>query len=254
MTEHYPVLDGAESFYYEGNEIGILITHGFLGTPQSVRFLGESFAKLGYTVYAPRLKGHGTHYKDIENTTHEDWFAEAEKGYLFLKERCTSVFAAGQSMGGALTLWLANKYPEIAGIALMNAALRVPCYEYLKGKTNPRYLDEGAPDIKKEGVEEITYGKVPIRSIFELQNVMENTPDLLPSIKTPVIGFKSLEDHVVPAECTDFILDNIGSMEKKAVSLYNSYHVASMDHDKEEIVNIIHQYIRQNIASSLSFV
>lgn len=254
MNERYPVLEGAESFYYEGNEIGILITHGFLGTPQSVRFLGESFAKLGYTVFAPRLKGHGTHYKDMEKTSHEDWFAEAEKGYEFLKDRCTSVYAAGQSMGGALTLWLANKYPEIAGIVLINAALRVPCYEYLKGKTDPRYLDEGAPDIKKEDVEEITYGKVPVPSIFELQKIMERTPSLLPSIKTPVLGFKSIEDHVVPAECTDFILEKIGSAKKKAISLYNSYHVASMDHDKEKIVNITHEYIQQNQTGSLSFV
>lgn len=43
-------------------------------------------------------------------------------------------------MGGALTLWLANKYPEIAGIVLINAALRVPCYEYLKGKQIPGTL------------------------------------------------------------------------------------------------------------------
>lgn len=83
---------------------------------------------------------------------------------------------------------------------------------------------------------------------------MEKTPDILPSIKTPVIGFKSLEDHVVPAECTDFILEKIGSIDKKAVPLYNSYHVASMDHDKEEIINIIQQYIHENIACSLSLV
>lgn len=65
----YPVIDGAESFFIKGNSVGLLLLHGFLGTPQSVKDLGEQFAELGYTVYAPRLKGHGTHYKDVEKGT-----------------------------------------------------------------------------------------------------------------------------------------------------------------------------------------
>ncbi|EFV76267.1 hypothetical protein HMPREF1013_03495 [Bacillus sp. 2_A_57_CT2] len=226
----------------------------FLELPRVYGFWGSHLPSLAIPSLLQGLKATAHIIKIWKKTSHEDWFAEAEKGYQFLKDRCTSVYAAGQSMGGALTLWLANKYPEIAGVVLINAALRVPCYEYLKGKTNPRYLDEGAPDIKKEDVEEITYGKVPVPSIFELQKIMERTPDLLPSIKTPVLGFKSVEDHVVPAECTDFILEKIGSVKKKAISLYNSYHVASMDNDKEKIVNITHQYIQQNQAGSLSFV
>lgn len=245
MREFYPVMDGAESFYLEGNEVGLLLTHGFLGTPQSVRFLGEAFAKLGYSVFAPRLKGHGTHYKDMEKTTHKDWFAEMEKGYLFLKERCSAVYVVGQSMGGALALWLANKYPEIKGLVLINAALRVPSYDYLIGKTSPRYLAEGTPDIKCAGVEEVTYGKVSIRSVHELQEVMEKTPAILPAIKHPVLCFKSIEDHVVPAECTDYIAEHIGSDQKEVVPLYNSYHVASMDYDKEIIIEKTHKYIQK---------
>lgn len=247
MKEFYPVLDGAEPLYMEGNQIGILITHGFLGTPQSVRFLGEEFARLGYTVFAPRLKGHGTHFKDMEITSHHDWFAEMEKGYLFLKEKCSAVYVIGQSMGGTLSLQLANKYPEIEGLILINAALRVPGYDYLIGQTSPRYIPEGSPDIKVKGVKEITYDRVPIRSIHELQALMEKTPAILPNIKSPILCFKSIEDHVVPAECTDYIADHIGSEQKEIVPLYHSYHVASMDDDKEKIIEKTHQYIRKNI-------
>ncbi len=245
MREFYPVMDGAESFYLEGNEVGLLITHGFLGTPQSVRYLGEAFAKLGYSIFAPRLKGHGTHYKDMEKTTHQDWFAEMEKGYLFLKERCSTVYVIGQSMGGALALWLAKKYPEIKGLALINAALKVPSYDDLIGKTSPRYIPEGAPDIKRSGVEEITYGKVSIHSIHELQELMAKTPAILPDIQNPVLFFKSIEDHVVPAECTDYIANHIGSSQKEVVPLYNSYHVASMDYDQEKIIEKTHKYIQK---------
>ncbi|MFC4799604.1 alpha/beta hydrolase [Neobacillus sp. GCM10023253] len=247
MKEQYPVLAGAESFFIEGNDTGILISHGFMGTPQSVQYLGQEFSKLGYTVYAPRLTGHGTHYRDLENTTHHDWFSALETGYKFLKERCSTIFVIGQSMGGALALWLAKKYADIEGLVTINAALSLPDYEYLVGKSKPRFLPEGSPDIRLQGVHEITYNKVPLQSIHELQALMKKTPDIIPTVKQPILCFKSLEDHVVPHECTDYIFNHIGSAQKDVVTLYHSYHVASMDYDKDAIIKNSQTYIEKII-------
>ncbi len=108
--ERFQVIKRAESFYFKGNEMGILISYEFMGTPQSVRFLGESLARYGYTVLGIRLKGHGTHYRDLEKCTHEDWFESLERGFEELKQRCTSIFVIGQSMGGTLILKLAHKF------------------------------------------------------------------------------------------------------------------------------------------------
>ena len=99
MEERFPVVKGAESLYFKGSEIGILISHGFIGSPQSVRFLGESLAQYGYSVLGPRLKGHGTHYNDLEKCSQEEWFESLERGYEVLKQQCTSIFVMGQSMG-----------------------------------------------------------------------------------------------------------------------------------------------------------
>ncbi|PKG23314.1 alpha/beta hydrolase [Niallia nealsonii] len=246
MGERYPVMEGAESFFWQGNDIGVLISHGFMGTPQNVRYLGGEFAELGYTVYTPRLKGHGTHFKDMEKHNHKDWFADVENAYHFLKMRCSAIYVIGQSMGGTLALWLANKYKDIPGLVLINAALSVPSYDYLVGKTSPKYVLGTAPDIKLEGVQEITYNQVSIHSIHELQKLMEKTYAIIPNVKSPILCFKSAEDHVVPPENTDYIIKNAGSFQKEAVTLTNSFHVASMDHDKEEIIEKTHEYIRKN--------
>jgi carboxylesterase len=248
MHERFPVISGAESLYIEGNETGILISHGFLGTPQSVRFLGERLANYGYTVSAPRLKGHGTSYQDIEKCTEEDWFASLEKAYLDLKKRCKTIFVMGQSMGGALTLWLASKYREIDGIILINTALSLPSYEYLRNAASPRYLEEGEPDIKAGNVFEITYEKVPLKAIHQLQNIMDKTPAVLPQVDCPVLAIKSAVDNVVPPKNTDYIMGNIKSTTKKMIVLQNSYHVASMDNDKELIAEETHMFMQQRIS------
>ena len=244
MNERFQVLEGAEPFYFKGGDIGVLISHGFMGTPQSMRFLGEEFARYGYTVLGPRLKGHGTHYRDLENCTHEDWFESLENGYHELKKHCTSIFVIGQSMGGTLTLKLAHKYSDINGIILINPALSVPIYDSLKGVNEPRFMVEGKPDIRMKDVHEITYDYVPLTAIHELQNVMETIPAILPSIESPVLGVHSAIDHVVPPESTDYIIEKIGSDQKEKIVLQNSYHVASLDHDQEKIVKSTHRFIQ----------
>jgi carboxylesterase len=60
MTREFEVLSGAEPYTAEGGRTGILVSHGFTGTVQSMRPLGEAFAQEGYTVALPRLEGHRT--------------------------------------------------------------------------------------------------------------------------------------------------------------------------------------------------
>ncbi|WP_066059840.1 alpha/beta hydrolase [Robertmurraya korlensis] len=251
MAEAYPVIEGAEEFFFKGSEVGVLISHGFLGTPQSVRYIGEEFASLGYSVLCPRLQGHGTHYEDLEACSYQDWFSSLEKAYLQLKQHCSHIFVIGQSMGGTLSLRLAHRYKEIKGLVLINAALQVPAYEYLKDQVEPRFLDESDPDIHEEGVHEITYSKVPLKAVHELQNVMKGTLSILPEIESPVLGIRSSVDHVVPPANTDYILQTVQSTTKERLVLENSFHVASMDYDKDQIVKSGHLFIQQIVAKEL---
>jgi len=247
MYREGSIIEDAEAQYRQGNDIGILILHGFMGTPQSVQFLSDKFASFGYTVLTPRIAGHGTNPYDLERFTYQDWFDSAEAGYQKLKENCHHIFVIGQSMGGALALWLANKHNNIDGMMLINPALRIPAYERLRNQTKPRFLEEGAPDIKANNVHEITYSSVPLHAIHELQKLMDQTPSILHTISTPVLGMVSVEDHLVPAVCTDRILAGIQSNKKEKLHLNNSYHVASMDNDKAKIVRASHQFVQQQL-------
>jgi carboxylesterase len=236
MIEQYPVLPGAGSFFFKGNETGILISHGFVGTPQSVRYLGEYLASEGFTVYGVRLRGHGTHYEDMERCSYQDWIKSLEEGYNFLQQHCRDIFVIGQSMGGTLTLNLSQKYKNIKGIMLINAAINsIPPMERYKNNYTLRFVDEGEPDIKAKNVHEITYSTAPVRSIQQLFALMAETRDKLPTVTCPVLAFSSEEDHVVPPENTNYILSSIQSNIKEVIHLYNSYHVASMDNEKELI-------------------
>jgi len=247
MSEVYPILEGAEPFYFEGNRVGILVSHGFTGSTQSMRPLGEAYAAAGYTVCGPRLKGHGTHYEDMEKTTFQDWIASIEEGYEWLKQRCDTIFVTGLSMGGTLTLYMAEKYPEIRSIVLINAAVDIPAMDPVRQLEGVRFLDAIGSDIKKPGVKELAYEKTPVQSIKEILRFMDDVKENLSKVTCPTLIFVSNEDHVVPPDNAQIIYEGITSETKEIHQLSDSYHVATLDNDQQVIIERTLDFIKKAI-------
>lgn len=249
MSEQYPVLEGAEPFYFEGNRVGILISHGFTGSTQSMRPLGEAYAAAGYTVCGPRLRGHGTHYEDMERTTHKDWISSLEEGYQWLRERCDTFFVTGLSMGGTLSLYMAENHPEVRAIALINAAVYIPQMEPATQMEDTRFLDAIGSDIKKKGVTELAYGRTPVQSVKEILTLMKKVKENLSQITCPTLIFVSDDDHVVPPDNAQMIYSDIRSEIKEIHHLKDSYHVATLDNDQQFIIEETIDFIKKSISA-----
>lgn len=247
-NEQYPVIPQADSFFLKGNSTGILLCHGFLGTPQSVWELGEAIAARGYTVSCPRLPGHGTHPKDLEQFTCNDWFARVEEAYKELEQTCSAVFVIGQSMGGTLSLDLTSRHPDIQGIGLINPAIDIPAFETYRNQPSSGYVSEGKPDIKNADAVEITYEQAPVKAYQQLLSYMNAVDAKLADVRCPVVCFQSLEDHVVPPGNTDYILSKVQSEKTQKYELHNSYHIASMDHELDFIIEKALQFIEKVIS------
>lgn len=246
MTRNFTILNGAEPYTAEGGRIGILVSHGFTGTTQSMRPLGEAFAKEGYTVSVPRLKGHGTHHEEMEQTTYQDWIASIDEAYAWLSERCDTIFMAGLSMGGTLALYIAENHPEIQAISLINAAVDVPSMVAVNDMQDVRFLDAIGSDIKKAGVTELAYEMTPVASVKQLLKFMSEVRANLPKVQCPTLIFVAPEDHVVPANNAQIIYDEISSKEKAIIEMPDSYHVATLDNDQERIIKETLAFFRKH--------
>jgi len=106
----------AKDFFFEGNEVGVALFHGFTATTTEVRLLAEYLRGFGYTLSAPLLPGHGTEPADLNQTTWINWYEAAESAYLGLRERCSKVFVCGESMGALLALLIASRYEKVSGV------------------------------------------------------------------------------------------------------------------------------------------
>ncbi|MCX4667779.1 alpha/beta fold hydrolase [Streptomyces sp. NBC_01381] len=234
-----PVLPGAEPYRHEGGEVGVLLCHGFTGSPQSLRPWAEYLAEQGLTVSLPLLPGHGTRWEDLQITGWQDWYAEVERELAGLLERCAEVFVFGLSMGGALALRLAAKHGDaVRGIVVVNpgnkvhglAARALPVARHLVRTTKGI-----ASDIAKEGSDEVGYDRVPLHAAHSLRRFFQRVDGELPQVTQPLLLLHSPQDHVVPPVDSARILSRVSSTDVTEILLEQSYHVATLDHDADRI-------------------
>jgi carboxylesterase len=242
------VLSGAEPFFLRGgNGTGVLLSHGFTGSTQSMRYLGEALHRLGYTVSAPRLKGHGVSPAAMAKSTAGDWIQSIEEALEELRGACSRLVVGGLSMGGTLTLYMAGRYPDLfAGAVPINAALHVDSPDLAAlafDRQAPFTIPGIGSDIKDPASKELAYAEVPVAAIKEIYGLFAVTRDLLPRIKCPMLILQSREDHVVPPANGRTIAGLVGSARVELVWLENSYHVATIDHDKDRICAEMHRFI-----------
>jgi carboxylesterase len=233
------ILSGAEPFFMKGSDVGVLLSHGFTGTTQSMRYLGEQLHAAGYTVIGPRLKGHGISPQAMSLTTAQDWIDSVDDALNELLKSCSQIFVAGLSMGGTLALYTAAKRADVVkGAIPINATVHL-------GKTAmasiafDRSMPETVPgigsDVKNASVVELAYREVPTASVKQIYALAAVTRDLLPLITCPTLVIQSREDHVVNPSNGPRIVSEVGSSRTELLWLDNSYHVATIDNDKELI-------------------
>jgi carboxylesterase len=232
------VSDHAQPFQTDGGRVGVLFCHGFTGSPWSLLEWARVTADAGYRVSLPRLPGHGTTWQELNLTSWRDWYAAVERAFLELRANCDRVFVAGLSMGGALALRLAEKYPdEVAGLVLVNPAVTgfakmtaLPALQLVRASAKAI-----GSDIADPGVDEFAYERTPLRAAYSMMKMWVDVRACLDLVSCPLLVFRSATDHVVPAASTALVLRHVSSDEITERVLPRSYHVATMDHDKEQI-------------------
>lgn len=232
------VSEHAQPFAAGTGRVGVLFCHGFTGSPWSLLEWARLTADAGYRVSLPRLPGHGTTWQELNLTGWRDWYAAVERAFLELRAGCDTVFVAGLSMGGALALRLAEKYPDdVAGLVLVNPAVMgyrkmwaIPTLRRFRASARAVGSDIAAP-----GVLENAYERTPLHAAASLMQLWVDVRACLDLVNCPILLFRSTTDHVVPAASAAFILSHVSSDDVTERVLSRSYHVATMDHDKDEI-------------------
>ena len=244
-----PLMPGAEPYAHDEGPVGVLLVHGFTGSPKSMVPWGLHLAKQGFTVRVPRLPGHGTRWQDMNVTGWQDWYAEAERSFLDLCQRCESVVVMGLSMGGSLSLRLAEKHGDaVAGLVLVNPAVHSERPDRFALPLIHRLIPSFpgiSNDIKKPGQDEGAYDRLPLRAAYSLTQLWAAVRQDIAAVRQPLLLFRSAEDHVVEPSNAAWILSRVSSRDAVEVVLEDSYHVATLDNDAETIMRMSVDFTRR---------
>lgn len=238
------------AFQHQGSEeIGVVVCHGFTGSPHSVRPWAQHLATQGFSVRLPLLPGHGTDWRDCNRTTWTDWYGAADGAFEELKRRCAKVFVCGLSMGGTLALRLAQEHGEdVAGVILVNPAVIMLRWDTKLLPVLARLVPSVAAignDIAKPGILEGAYARTPVRAAASLRRFQNVVRADLGRVTQPLLVFHSVHDHVVEPVNSELVLRGVSSKDATEVLLEDSYHVATLDHDAPRIFDGTVEFIKR---------
>lgn len=238
---HNPQIDPI--FLKGTNGAGVLLVHGFTGTPDCMRPVANELHAQGYTVSAPLLAGHGTTPQQCSKTGWKEWFNSVTQAALVLHEQCSKIFVGGLSLGSLLSLRLAAEYPQIAAIACFATPLYLqpwvrsllPLVWNSPLKTVWKYQKKISVDIKDPDAKANfwNYDRMPLSCIVSLMELQTQVTELLPKIQMPILLMHSRHDSTAPYHSMNAVAMRVSSTVTETVTLENSYHVITIDYEKE---------------------
>ncbi len=214
----------------KSKNVGVLLSHGYMAAPREVETLAHYLGGIGFWVYVPRLKGHGTSPDDLANRSYQDWVESIDRGYAVISSICKRVVVGGFSTGAGLALDLAARVKEVAGVFAVAAPMTLRDFS---SKFAPavdmwnRIMDKAyGVGPKMEFVENkpenphINYLRNPISGVREIERLMDDLEPKLPDLDVPALIVQSRRDPVVEPKGSRKIFKLLGT-EDKEYRLFN---------------------------------
>ncbi|MGH2737016.1 MAG: alpha/beta hydrolase [Actinomycetota bacterium] len=244
------ILEGAEEFSFDGGPIGAVLIHGFTGSPQGLRGLGEYLAERDIAVEGIRLPGHGTTWEDLAIRRPHEWVAAVEAGYEKVAAGREKVFVVGLSFGVALAVDFLARNPE-AGAGLVSLAGFVQTRDPRRFlapvlRRMVKTLPGVGNDIADPDMREIVYDRIPTSATYFMLQFCKGACTCMDAIRCPVLVVHSHNDHTALPFNAEFIYNTVSSEDKELVWVDASHHVITLDVDRQEVFERTYDFIKQH--------
>lgn len=226
----------------DGDDVGVLVIHGFTGCTAETRPLGEHLAARGHTVRVPLLPRHGTHERELTRGSYLEWLEAMRAVKRELEARCTRVFVAGMSLGGLVALRLAQEDSgALAGVLAFSPALRVRT-KLLPLTVVARHLITYAPGPKHDdSVDPGTndrnwcYPRTPIWGAAEVWRLQRLVHRELAHVRAPLLAVQGRHDTLLEPGAGQAVLTGVSSRDKELHWLEHSGHNVLLDGERQAL-------------------
>jgi len=247
---------GKPLFLKHDNEIaGVLLIHGYMAAPEEMKSFALYLHEQGFTVFAPRLAGHGTSPEDLAGTTYEEWVESVEEAYVVLRHSCDKIIIGGFSTGAGLALELSCRVDDYEAIFAVAPPMQlndlgsyfVPAIDRWNAMIKKIRLSGIAKEFLENNPENahINYIRNPIAGIHQLEMLMEQLGPKLKAIEKPVLVVQSRKDPVVSPKGTQKLFKKLGSKVKEYYLFDYDRHGILTGKGVDRVFQSIENFIRQ---------
>lgn len=259
-----------------GGEHAVLALHGLLGNPLEMQYLGKRLQKAGYTVVIPLIPGYGYATgagQSYQTTTFDAWYQEVLRHFEELKRNYKTVSVTGLCIGAVLALKLAiERGEEISSLSLLATTLAydgwsLPWYRFLlplayytparrwyayherhpyglKNENLQRWI---AREMQVSGSSAAGASRLSAEGIFQAHRLIKQVRSQLHKVTTPALIIHAEEDDVASTASADFVESQIKSASKRKIILHNSYHIITLDNEKEVVADESLAFFNQHL-------
>ncbi len=265
------------SFFMKGNEHAVLLVHGLASSPLEVRYLAASLNRSGFTVSAPCLPRYG--YSDGQQNcgTWQDWIEILRAEYIDLERRYETVCVGGLSMGATLALALASQERDITALALLSLTLTydgwvVPWYRFLfniayytplrkvyrfnegepYGLKNTQLRKRVAQAMSTAAFSDVGPSSLSMEQLFQARQLAKYVEHAAPNAKSDLLVIHAVDDETASPKAAEFAMDRVGSPIKRKILLDNSYHIITMDNEREIVARETALFFQDSVSRKLA--
>jgi len=240
---------------HKDESVGVLLIHGYMAAPEEMKYFAHYLHEKSFTVYVPRLKGHGTAPEDLAKTSYEQWIESDEEAFVVLKHTCKKIIVGGFSTGAGLALELSTRVDDIHAVFAVAPPMRlqdlgsyfVPAIDAWNAVLKKIHLDTIAKEFIENKPENphINYLRNPISGIHQLEKLMEQLEPKLKNINIPTLVIQSRKDPVVNPKGTLKLFEQLGSPIKEYYIFDYECHGILIGKGSKRIYNAIENFINQ---------
>ena len=239
----------AQPFDFPEGEHGVLLIHGFTGSPAHMRKLGEELHRRGFAVRGILLPGHGTRPEDMRTVSWQDWLLTARQAAREMADQYPFFTAAGLSMGGVLALLLAEERELTACVSLaapMETRNRFRHLALFGSVFHPMVhkRPKSGLALRVDPAYDVGYRSFPTKSTHDLNVLMGKARRHLSLIHCPMLAVQSHGDETISADSLDTILGGVSSEVKARLWLDEAPHVCTIAPEYLQIAEAMERFLR----------
>ncbi len=258
-----------------------LLIHGLSGNPLEMQYLAKQLRRAGFATETPLFRGYGFDGRSdpFSGGSWQDWRAQVLERFDHPSRHYRSVCVSGLCIGAVLALDLAAERPgKVSALALLGTTLfydgwSLPWYQFLAPlayytplrRFYSSYTERYPYGVKNEALrkwiaremsENTTSiagaSSLQMTAIHEARKLIRRVKKTLPQVTAPALVVHAEEDDVASVKSAEYVLDRIGSDEVDFILLRDSYHIVTLDNEKDRVAGETVRFFRERTKASIA--